>query len=96
MNENVGEELKTWAKILYIVTVVVFIIIALYLFSSAQSSYAPALYSISGMITVLVGLVIAKVEMLLLYGFGVLVENSFIPNRNGQSQITLQKPEDEH
>lgn len=73
MFKNPGKGLKTLAKVIFAVIIIVFIIAAMILIANTKDSSASA--TILGIVLVAVGVITAWVSSISIYAFGELVEN---------------------
>lgn len=86
MFNNIGSKIKSYAKVIFWIGVVLSIIAGIAIigiaFASSSSVYAPFSFGrffaglIFAIIAVCIGVLISWINVLVLYGFGVLVENS--------------------
>ena len=76
MFENIGKKIKTLAKVLCWVGIVISIIYAIALFLIAMDSYDEETFIIMGIVTLIVGPLTSWISSFFMYGFGELIDKA--------------------
>lgn len=86
MFNNIGSKIKSYAKVIFwigaVISIIAGIAVIVVAFLASSSVYEPFAFGkfftgfILGIITAIIGIILSWIGVLVLYGFGVLVENS--------------------
>ena len=76
MFNNIGRKIKTFAKVMCWIGIIVSVAAGLVMIASSFSGYTPAAGIVSGILTAVLGSLFSWVGSFVLVGFGELVENT--------------------
>lgn len=76
MFNNIGRKIKTFAKVMCWIGIIVSVAAGLVMIATSFSSYAPAAGIVSGILTAVMGSLFSWVGSFMMVGFGELVENT--------------------
>ena len=76
MFDNIGSKLKTLAKVLCWIGIVLSVVAAIVMFTAASYSNSGESYVVMGLITLIVGPLLSWVNSFVLYGFGELIDKT--------------------
>jgi len=86
MFDNVGGKIKSLAKVFCWLGIFVSIIVGIAMILISMNSYNGEIFSLIGVVIIILGSILSWIGSLLIYGFGELVQNSCI-----QTEIAVKK-----